>query len=62
MNESWGFKKGDDNWKTPEDIYEKLKDINKKGGNLLLNIGPDGDGKVPEESIQILLKVGEKLK
>ncbi|WOC40876.1 alpha-L-fucosidase [Polaribacter sp. HL-MS24] len=30
----------------------------KKAGNLLLNIGPDGNGKVPEESIKILLDVG----
>ena len=37
-------------------------DINSKGGNLLLNIGPDGNGNVPEESVKILLEVGEMLK
>ncbi len=62
MNHSWGFKTNDTNWKNAEVVYSKLKDINNKGGNLLLNIGPDGNGNVPEESVKILLKVGEMLK
>ena len=62
MNDSWGFKKNDNNWKQPQEIYEKLQDIIQKGGNLLLNIGPDGNGDVPQESVDILLKVGEMLK
>lgn len=61
MNKSWGFKANDSGWKDAETVYTKLKDINKKGGNLLLNIGPDGNGNVPEESVKILLKVGEML-
>ena len=62
MNNSWGFKKIDTNWKNPDVVYEKLMDINGKGGNFLLNIGPDGDGNVPQESVDILLEVGKKLK
>ncbi|MDD4191393.1 MAG: alpha-L-fucosidase [Mangrovibacterium sp.] len=62
MNDSWGFKLKDKDWKTPEKIYETLKDINGKGGNFLLNIGPDGNGDVPKECIEILLKVGKMLK
>lgn len=62
MNDSWGFKIKDTDWKTPNVVYEKLKDINEKGGNFLLNVGPDGHGIVPEESIKILLEVGEMLK
>ena len=61
MNNSWGFKWSDDDWKKPREIYEKLIEINSRGGNLLLNIGPDGQGKVPQESVEILLKVGEML-
>ena len=61
MNKSWGFKKSDNNWKDAQTIYDKLKDINSKGGNLLLNIGPDGNGNVPEESVKILLEVGEMI-
>ncbi len=62
MNHSWGFKTSDTEWKNAEVVYNKLKDINNKGGNLLLNIGPDGNGNVPKESVEILLKVGEMLK
>lgn len=62
MNNSWGFKKIDTDWKNPDVVYEKLMDINGKGGNFLLNIGPDGNGNVPQESVDILLEVGKKLK
>jgi len=61
MNESWGFKEEDHSWKSADDILAKLKEINGKGGNLLLNIGPDGNGKVPAESATILKEVGERL-
>jgi alpha-L-fucosidase len=61
MNDSWGYKSFDDNWKSPEEVYAKLKDINAKGGNLLLNIGPDENGEVPKESEMILLEVGKRL-
>jgi len=54
MNGSWGYKKGDDKWKSAETVYNKLKDINEKGGSLLLNVGPDGNGVVQEEAYQIL--------
>jgi len=62
LNDSWGYKIKDTDWKTPEVVYAKLKDINGKGGNLLLNIGPDGDGNVPKESVNILVEVGKMLK
>jgi alpha-L-fucosidase len=62
MNNSWGYKKGDNSWKSPQDIYNKLKDINEKGGNLLLNVGPDGNGEVQKEAYDILLKTAELLK
>jgi alpha-L-fucosidase len=62
MNHSWGYKISDRKWKSASTVYEKLKDINGKGGNLLLNIGPDGDGNVPQESVDILLEVGKMIK
>uniref|UniRef100_UPI003563452E alpha-L-fucosidase n=1 Tax=Draconibacterium sp. TaxID=1965318 RepID=UPI003563452E len=61
-NGSWGFKIKDNNWKTPQVVYDKLKDINGKGGNFLLNVGPDGNGEVPKASADILLEVGRMLK
>lgn len=59
MNHSWGHKASDVDWKSPQTVHEKLKDINGKGGNLLLNVGPDGNGVIPKESIDILLEVGK---
>ncbi|MEP5340782.1 MAG: alpha-L-fucosidase [Algibacter sp.] len=61
MNDSWGFKIKDTDWKNADEVYEKLKDINGKGGNFLLNIGPDGNGDIPKESAKILKEVGEML-
>ena len=61
MNKSWGYKKDDDNWKDAKTVYEKLKDVNEKGGNLLLNVGPDGNGVVQEEALTILLEAGKML-
>ena len=62
MNDSWGYKKGDNNWKSAETVYNKLKDINEKGGNLLLNVGPDGRGMVQEEAYTILEETARLLK
>jgi alpha-L-fucosidase len=62
MNKSWGYKKGDDDWKDAATVYEKLKDVNSKGGNLLLNVGPDGKGMIQDEAVSILLEAGKLLK
>lgn len=59
LNHSWGFKKSDTDWKSPQTVFDKLQDINGKGGNFLLNVGPDGNGVVPQASIDILLEVGK---
>ncbi|MBD0825433.1 alpha-L-fucosidase [Aestuariibaculum marinum] len=61
LNTSWGFKKNDHEWKSAETVYNMLHEINDKGGNFLLNIGPDGNGDVPKESVDILLEVGKML-
>ena len=62
MNKSWGYKKNDNDWKDAQTIYNKLKDINEKGGNLLLNVGPDGDGVVQPEAYAILKETAALLK
>ena len=59
MNDSWGYQKADDNWKTPKTIVRNLSSCSQDGGNYLLNIGPRGDGSIPEESVRILTEVGE---
>ncbi len=58
MNDTWGYKSYDDNWKTTEDLIQKLCDIASKGGNFLLNIGPKPDGTIPQPSIDRLEEIG----
>lgn len=57
-NHSWGFKEYDHNWKTPHELLRKFVDIVSKGGNYLLNIGPDGKGKVPDECVESFEEMG----
>jgi len=59
MNESWGYHKADDNWKTSKQILRYLITCARDGGNYLLNVGPKPDGSIPEESIRILITVGK---
>ena len=58
MNGSWGYKPSDHKWKSSGDLIQKLVDIVSKGGNFLLNIGPDGFGRFPAESIIRLNDMG----
>lgn len=62
MNRAWGYKRAETNWKTPQEIIERLVKINSRGGNYLLNIGPDGTGVIPAVSRDILLRVGSWLR
>jgi len=62
LNGTWGFKKDDNNWKSTETIIHNLCDIASKGGNYLLNVGPDSHGVIPAESIARLAQVGDWMK
>jgi alpha-L-fucosidase len=61
-NNSWAYKSYDNDWKSTSEMLYYLIDIASKGGNYLLNIGPDGFGHVPEQSAQGLSEVGQWLK
>jgi len=61
LNDTWGYKSYDHNWKPPHDVLRKLADIAAKGGNFLLNVGPDAEGVIPEPSARILEEVGQWL-
>jgi len=61
MNDSWGYHKSDDNWKTPRTVIRNLITCAHDGGNYLLNIGPKPDGSIPEDSTRILTAVGQWL-
>ncbi len=47
MNDSWGYQKHDDNWKTPKTVVRNLITCARDTGNYLLNIGPKPDGSIP---------------
>lgn len=59
LNETWGYSRFDHNWKSAAEVIEKLVTVCSRGGNYLLNIGPTGEGVIPEPSVQVLKRVGE---
>ena len=62
MNDTWGYKSYDNNWKSGEDLLHKLVDIASKGGNFLLNVGPTAEGLIPGPSVERLAAIGEWMK
>ncbi len=62
MNDTWGFKKNDHNWKSAETLVHNLVDIAAKGGNYLLNVGPTAEGLIPAPSVERLAEMGVWLK
>ncbi len=60
-NHSWGYKSYDDDWKSVTETLFWLLENSSKGGNFLLNVGPMGNGKIPEESVENLLGAGKWL-
>jgi alpha-L-fucosidase len=61
LNDSWGYSRADNNWKTPTTVIRNLITCARDGGNYLLNIGPRPDGVVPEDSVHVLEQVGQWL-
>jgi alpha-L-fucosidase len=62
MNDTWGFKESDANWKSTETLLKNLIDIVSKGGNYLLNVGPTAQGKIPPASVERLAAIGKWMK
>jgi alpha-L-fucosidase len=62
MNDTWGFKSNDQNWKDIKTLVRNLIDIASKGGNYLLNVGPTSLGLIPEASVTRLKAVGAWMK
>lgn len=54
LNDTWGYKTYDDNWKSAERVNEIRKHINSLGANYLLNVGPDYLGRIPAPAVDIL--------
>ncbi len=59
VNDHWGYGKLDLNYKSPKELIEELCLCRKVGANLLLNIGPEGQGKVNAYQTQLFALIGE---
>lgn len=59
MNSGWSFKYFDQNWLTPGQVRSRREKLNSMGINYLLNVGPDGLGRIPSFSQEVLLKAKE---
>ena len=57
-NDTWGYKSEDANWKSSTSLLHVLIDAVSRGGNVLLNVGPDANGRIPEAAAKILREMG----
>jgi alpha-L-fucosidase len=62
MNNTWGYKRDDNDWKSTQTLIRNIVDIASKGGNYLLNVGPTGEGLIPDASIERLNEIGQWMK
>jgi alpha-L-fucosidase len=58
-NDSWGYAINDLNFKSAREIVERLVRVVSRGGVYMLNVGPDGKGRIPEMSVRVLGEVGK---
>ena len=61
LNNNWGYNKDDHNWKDAKTVVSQLCSSVARGGNYLLNVGPDAQGIIPEPSVRVLREVGRWL-
>jgi len=62
MNDTWGYKSYDFNWKSSKTLIHHLIDTVSKGGNFLLNVGPKANGLIPQASVECLKEIGAWMK
>jgi len=61
INKTYGYSKNDQRWKSTKTLIRMLVDIASKGGNYLLNVGPTGEGVIPQPSVERLRAMGKWL-
>lgn len=59
MNDNWGYNCKDMNFKPASTVIKKLVECVSKGGNMLINVGPDAKGNIPVQSLEILEGISE---
>jgi alpha-L-fucosidase len=62
MNRTWGYAPYDLNYKPVAELIRLLTSCASQGGNFLLNVSPDGDGKIPDLQTKSLKEIGKWLK
>ncbi len=62
LNGSWGYDRDNLDWKPTDMLVRMLVDTVSKGGNLLLNVGPNARGELEPRAVQRLRGVGEWLR
>lgn len=61
-NDSWSYAWYDQNWKSPREILHRLVSTVARGGTYLLNVGPDGKGRIPAMAADNLIQAGAWIK
>jgi alpha-L-fucosidase len=61
LNRHWGYCPTDCDYKSPRIVVLTLASVASGAGNLLLNVGPNGQGRIPIESEAVLHRVGQWL-
>ncbi|MBS4179384.1 alpha-L-fucosidase [Lederbergia citrea] len=59
LNGSWGYDRDNLDWKSGDVLIKMLIDSVSKGGNLLLNVGPNARGEFDQKSLESLNEIGE---
>jgi len=62
INRAWGYNATDLRWKSAQELIRNLSDITSKGGNYLLNVGPDAEGVIPQPEVERLKAMGRWLR
>ncbi len=61
-NDTWGYKKDDNNWKPASVLIRQMAHAAGHNGNYLLNVGPTAEGVIPPAAVQALNEVGQWMK
>lgn len=62
ISDNWAYRWNEHNYKSTETLLHNLVDIASKGGNYLLNVGPDADGVIPQPEVDRLQQIGVWMK
>jgi alpha-L-fucosidase len=58
INNTWAYNKNDNDYKSPRALIRSLVEVASRGGNLLLNVGPQPDGQIQPEFRERLKAIG----